>query len=458
MDRVLAIAPDQSSLEAARELLDPGDWPTLATDGTGVLWGECQGSGSQPYRLALVEADLGYRCSCPSRKFPCKHVLALTWMRADGVSFAAAEAPAWVREWLDKRSPRAASKEEGPRPTLSIPAPDTGEPLDTQSEARRAAARERNRAEREAMILDALDELDLWISDRLERGLAAFQVEAQEQCRLAARRLVDGKAGGLAARLDQLPAMLAGVPEAVRGEATIEALAGLHLIAAAYRRQSVLPVSLAADVRMTVGWAVGREALLDDATAARLHSRWRVLATVSEMQPDRLRRLETWLIGTEPSGAPRFAVLMDFLPTSVPATFSYSVGESIEAELVFYPSPVPLRALVAHQTGQAEPAAVWSAPQGGITAALEGYEAALAGRPWLGAWPMAVRDALVVPRNDGLVLCHRHGGPALPIRAREDDGVLPLASIDGVDAFGLWDGRQLDLKYAGTPLGTWSMA
>ena len=50
-----------------------------------------------PYRVVLNVADAGYKCTCPSRKFPCKHALALMWMRADrSAAFAAATAPDWV--------------------------------------------------------------------------------------------------------------------------------------------------------------------------------------------------------------------------------------------------------------------------------------------------------------------------------------------------------------------------
>ncbi len=94
LQKIEALAPDQGSLDAVRKLLKPGGRPTLAEDGAGLLWGECQGSGATPYRVCVTEIDAGYKCSCPSRKFPCKHALALMWMRADGkVAFVTAAPP-----------------------------------------------------------------------------------------------------------------------------------------------------------------------------------------------------------------------------------------------------------------------------------------------------------------------------------------------------------------------------
>jgi hypothetical protein len=106
LDKIEAIAPDQASLSAARKLLKPGLWSGLAADGGGLLWGECQGSGATPYRVAVSEPDTGYKCTCPSRKFPCKHSLGLMWLRAEGkTAFETSAAPEWVQDWVRRRRP-----------------------------------------------------------------------------------------------------------------------------------------------------------------------------------------------------------------------------------------------------------------------------------------------------------------------------------------------------------------
>ena len=102
LEKIEQMAPDQASLAAAKKLLKPGKWPTLADNGAGIVWGECQGSGATPYRIAVTEADAGYKCTCPSRKFPCKHSLALMWMRAEGLApFVPGTLPQWVEDWLN---------------------------------------------------------------------------------------------------------------------------------------------------------------------------------------------------------------------------------------------------------------------------------------------------------------------------------------------------------------------
>jgi hypothetical protein len=459
--KVEEIAPDQGSLSAARKLLNPRSWPVIAVDDAGLVWGECQGSGSQPYRVVISETDLGYKCTCPSRKFPCKHALALMWMRAEGRDVATQTTPDWVNDWLARRrGPGARSSapdkaEAKPKASIATALePERETPVDPKAQARAAAQRERIRAERESAILAGLEELDLWILDQLERGLAGFQNVAREQCSLAARRLVDAKASGLASRIEQLPVALFGLPEAWRADFLIEKLGELHLIAEGYRRQEQLPAELKTDLRLAVGWTMSREDLIADPQAKRVRDRWMVLAAVQEIQPDKLRRIETWLARLGGADEPRFAVLIDFVPVSVGAVGkTYSAGECFEAELAFYPSGAPLRAIIAEQFGSVSREGRWQAPPDDVSGALDRYESRLSCRPWLGEWPIAVRNAVVGGSSDGLVLSDSKD--ALPIKSKEDDALLPLVGVSGIDAFGLWDGRRLDLKFAETPLGRW---
>lgn len=73
-----AAAPDQASLSAAIKLLKPALWSGLSGSADGkLIWGDCQGSGANPYRLAVDLDNVGSKCTCPSRRFPCKHALAL---------------------------------------------------------------------------------------------------------------------------------------------------------------------------------------------------------------------------------------------------------------------------------------------------------------------------------------------------------------------------------------------
>ena len=460
--KIEALAPDQAALDAARKLLKPATWPTLACDETGLVWGEAQGSGATPYRVVISEADAGYKCTCPSRKFPCKHSLALMWMRAEGKAvFASATPPQWVNDWLSRRrGPSQAAPATAPKVSIAIAASGGEEPAasDPKEEARAAVQRERNRRDREASILAGLDEFDLWLSDQLETGIAAFVANAAGACRRMAQRLVDAKASALATRLDSLPARLFSLTEAARPTAAVVELAVFHLTAEAYRRQDALDPALREDVRQMVGWVQARDALLADPAAMRTAGRWHVIATRTEVQPDRLRRVETWLWREGEGDGPRFALLMDFVPVTVGgASAGFMIGETFKAELVFYASPVPLRALIATQTspsstGQAMP----MLPEAGLAVAWQGYEQALGARPWLGDWPLLFRGARVRRSGEELFLTDpAEAGLALPIAPEQAVSALPLADAGPVNGVGLWDGWRIRLTQAEAESGRW---
>lgn len=466
LDKVEALSPDQTSLAAARKLLKAAAWPTLAA-GEGLTWGECQGSGATPYRVVVAETDAGYKCTCPSRKFPCKHALALLWMRAEGkVGFAeAAVVPEWVKDWAGRRRSggaptgkewAAAQAAEGqPKASLALLGEEAEEPADPRAEARAAAARERNRLEREESVERGLDELDLWLADQAERGLATFAAGSTQSCRLIAQRLVDAKAAGLASRVEAVPARLFGLPEAARPLAAVRELGQLHLIAEAYRRREALGPGLRADAMQAVGWTVTREALLADAGALRVEAAWRVVATLNEVQPDRLRRVETWLWSEgEPA---RAAVLVDFVPVATGAAASgYVIGDRLEATLVYYPSACPLRAQVERAAGGATATAKGlRLPELGLLDAYAEFEEVLAKLPWLGAWPLAFARAEVRRAGERLFLCDPEATLALPLAEAQTTLVRPLAGLGGVAGIGLWNGDHLTLCWAETPLGRW---
>jgi SWIM zinc finger len=465
LQKIETIAPDQASLSAAHKLLKPALWSGLSKDGAGLVWGACQGSGASPYRVVISELDGSYKCTCPSRKFPCKHSLALMWLRADDkTAFDTGAPPEWVHEWQKRQrtgsSESTAEKQEGQgRGSKSIALTEVERTAETDpnAEARGAAARERTRKDREDAIAAGLDDLDQWLADQVESGLAGFAATAGKSCRVMAQRLVDAKASGLAARLENLPARLYALPEAIRPRIAIEELGQLHLLAEAYRRQDTLRPDLREDVRREVGWNQTRELLLADQTALRATGTWRVAGNISEIQPDRLRRLETWLWRDDAHDGQRFAVLIDFVPLAAGAARSpFITGERLAGTIVFHPSPMPMRGLIAGLTSPAEQCRDdFSFPDEGLREAFRTYERALAAKPWLGVWPMAFRNVQLRRSEGHLFVCAMDGAMAAPLIAEQADLATPLSLLESFDGIGLWNGTHLRLFMAQTKLGMW---
>src|SRR6187402_288673 len=143
-EQVLALAPDAASVKAGQGLANPGKWVSLGRGGRSV-WGECQGSGKDPYRTQADLSGPAFHCSCPSRKFPCKHGLGLLLLLAGNAArVAEAAAPAWVSEWIAKRDAGAEKKAAKVETETA--------PTDPETAARREADREKRAAKREDRV------------------------------------------------------------------------------------------------------------------------------------------------------------------------------------------------------------------------------------------------------------------------------------------------------------------
>jgi hypothetical protein len=470
-EKIESLAPDQASLAAALKLVKPASWPVLsANSDAGLLWGECQGSGSTPYRVVVSPGDVGYKCTCPSRKFPCKHVLAVLWLRVDKPErFETGQPPSWVEEWSARRRPGMGRPPGKPKPEddgapKAAPSLDAAlaaeiepeKPVDPKAAARAAVQRERIRAEREAAVFAGLDDLDRWILDQLAQGMATFAQRSQQAVRTLSKRLVDAKAAGLAARLDLLAGEVFRVPEDQRADVAIERLAALTLIASAYRRQDCLPGPLREDVRRAIGWNSKREELLADASAPRLTTSWIVAANLSEVQPDKLRRLETWLINASPTeDDPKVAVLIDFVPVSGGAFgFPFEPGEGLEGEVVFYPSAAPLRGLLATRK-PADTQVAWPKAHAGLAASLDEFAVRLGALPWLDAWPLMAESIAIRTAGTGHLLLADAARRVVPIDRAQAEALMPMIGLDSISALFTWDGRLARILAMETPLGRW---
>src|ERR1700743_690593 len=108
-DSVLALAPDDSSRRAAATLARPAPWDGAGAS-AGLVWGRCAGSGKNPYQVIVDLAGPAFKCSCPSRKFPCKHALGLLLLWSAGTVPDAAGPGRVARDWAGAgaRGPDAA--------------------------------------------------------------------------------------------------------------------------------------------------------------------------------------------------------------------------------------------------------------------------------------------------------------------------------------------------------------
>jgi len=442
------LATDQASLKAAAGLAKPGKWSGIGESrDAALIWGECAGSGANPYRVMADLRDLGNKCTCPSRKFPCKHVLALLWVKAEALApFPAADTPEWVDDWLGRRRTGGAAKAAPASTEKNVQAARIAEPdpvEDEKATARREAASAKRTEDTERAIRDALDALEQWIGDQLRMGLGGFIDDATARCRRIGARLVDGKAAALAGQIDEIPARLLSLPTGDRVRGAAVELGRLVLLARAFRAEPRNP-----EIRRLIAVAESREALLADPATLRIKVLWEVLAERVLTRRDGLVSQTTWLLNLG-AGGPRFAMLLDYFPASAGRRGSVFVaGDRFVGELAFYPARAPLRAvLLGRETGDAADGD-WPEDVEPLSAVLT---APLLAEPWAEARPV------LLPA--GRIGFDRAGAPWW--RGSDGAHLLPVsgelaALATGSDlsrTAGLWSGSRLELLAARTSWG-----
>ncbi len=119
-DSVLALAPDDASRRAAATLARPAPWDGAGAAGD-LVWGQCAGSGKNPYQVIVDLTGPAFKCSCPSRKFPCKHALAVLLLWSAGTVPDEREPADYARAWQEARQAKA----QGPRAAARTEAADS---------------------------------------------------------------------------------------------------------------------------------------------------------------------------------------------------------------------------------------------------------------------------------------------------------------------------------------------
>jgi SWIM zinc finger len=417
-EQILALAPDAASAKAASQLVKATNWLNLGADARAV-WGECQGSGKEPYR---VQVDLGvpaFKCTCPSRKFPCKHGLALLLLNAtDSTLFSDESAPQWVADWLASREQRAAREESkaAAPPELMTP----------EKQIAREAAQARRARERNTRVASGLEELKKWLDDLAREGFASLRSRGMKPWDDMAARLVDAQAPGVANRLRRASAwpFLAGVNGWEKYLA--RDLANLYLFAdTALKTAAALD---AHDINAVLGVAVRYEDVLAGAGVADC---WRVIGQRTTDE-DAVRLRANWLQGERTR---RYALVLQFAQKAQGFDRQFLAASEFEGELAFYPGKAPLRALLKTQQAVSPAASVLTPDEDpwGWHASL------LAANPFLTEAPMTL-TALPVRIEGRFMLRMESGCIAMHHRFQGGWHLLGLSGGKPLTLFGEWDG------------------
>lgn len=427
LEQVTEMAPDDRSAADGKQLMALQNWQE-AGHTRDVLWGCCR--GSRVYQVKVDLSNVGYHCSCPSRKFPCKHVLGLLMLWATApATVSEAAAPQWVVDWIERRQQaKKAAPPGGAAASQKL--------VDEKAQQRRVA-------QRQARVSDGLARLEVWLCDLVRNGLAAVETEPPSFWNDQAKRLVDAQAPGLAsrvARLGELPRSSPDWPARLLAE-----LGRLQLLIHAWGRINELDAALQADVRQMLGWTLSQDELQRD--GEQVEDTWVVIGQWVD-DAERIRAQRSWVVGRETH---RMALVLQFAAAGQAFTESIVPGSEQRSTVLFYPGAARQRARFLAL--QDHIGLLRARPPGAAT--LDDFfatvAALLARQPWLSAFGTVLHDMQLVCHDDTW-LVRDSNGLAIPLQGRDHWKMLAITGGHCFDVAGEWDG------YCLRPLGLYAEA
>ena len=166
---ILSLAPNSAAAANGKKISSGGGFINRfrSEDGT-FFMGECKGSGKNPYVTSADYIDENhpvFRCSCPSRQFPCKHSLALMYEMMTDKEFSVCEIP---EDILSKRAKLAAKAAKA----------ENAEPAESeQTEKKKAAAKKTASSAKKKKFKKQLEGLELCekaIKELISAGLGTM--------------------------------------------------------------------------------------------------------------------------------------------------------------------------------------------------------------------------------------------------------------------------------------------
>lgn len=325
--QIETIAPTPKAFKAGSKLSAPAKWNEFGHSQR-AMWGIIKGSGKKPYFTEIDLQDIAYKCSCPSRQFPCKHSLALMLLFTELNDKEQSQEPDWVIEWVDKRRKKAEPKE------AKIRTPE--------DEKKSEKAKEKRQQDRSKLVDVGVQELNLWLSDLIRAGLLELPNKPPEYYETIAARMVDAKAPGLAGLIKSLGQVNFSSTDEWLDEAT-SIIGKINLLIQSWKNINNLPEDWQISIKNLIGWNQLAKELSADKQATTIKDHWIVLGQEKQDLPDNLVVLRTWLQGIK---SDKSALILNFGTQFAPLKNTMIVGSIINAEIAFFPGHTHQRGIV----------------------------------------------------------------------------------------------------------------
>ncbi len=433
----MAFAPSSGISKSAQGLASSSRWVSLESDGK-LIWGECKSSrGTAHYKTVVDLKGPAFKCSCPSRAFPCKHSLALLLLLAkDNEAFRIpGEVPEEVTAWYNKRH-KGESQEKKERTPEEI----------QKSEA----AKEKKQQERFKRMAEGIDDLEKWLVDLIRTGLAAMDKRSdeftssginfsdgppEEQWKNFSKRMVDAQLPGIARKIREtelLKGTTADWPAKVLAN-----LSEIHLASRGFRQLDRLPAELQSELLTYVGKNIRKQDVLQ---SEGIQDEWMVVGKFEHFNVDNATVRRTWFKGLE-SDTCALVLEYDYQREGLPTLFP--PGRIFKGEISFYPSSFPIRGLIKEPEIVKEQISSFHGHPN-IGSFLRQYAGALKANPWLPDFPTVLDRVVPIFHEDKWWLMDEYN-EAIPISGMENIGwkISALSGGNPIEVFGEWTGETL---------------
>ena len=391
--QVETLAPDTSSLKAGKGLSNASGWLEKNFNQR-VLWGEIKGSGSKPYRTQIDLQNIAFKCSCPSFKFPCKHGigLMLAFAKQQDVFTQTNSEPDWVKEWIEKRTQKIEKKAEEP----AEKSPETEEKADK--------AKEKRQIDRLLQVEAGIAELELWLKDLVRTGFIQLPNKDHRFFEQTAARMLDAKASGLAGRVRALRDLNYIQNNDWQAQA-LKIVAELYLLIEAFKNSEKLSPDWQQTLKNLVGWNQSPKDLLQNPDAQKIKDIWVVLGQLQE-ESEGIIIQRNWLWGLKTETT---ALILNFGTPFSSLENTVLPGSIIEAELAFFPSIQPHRAVLSLQKGFMEKLSEIPQFNRNWIEIFEKRGTLITENPFLNDPVFLVHDVRLVLENQKPILCDSEG-------------------------------------------------
>ena len=178
LDKIRLLAPDEGTFERAKGLAHSYQWKEIAGNEY-LVYGIFNGQREQRYQTQWgVEKNI-WRCTCPSRKNPCKHILALMLLHIkEDESIRPTDVfPEDIEAWLEE-SENVKEKTEP-----------------------KVATTTKSREKRLEEMATGIAELEIWMMDIIGEGLASLDHRDENYWLTVSAKMFDAKLSGIGRRM-----------------------------------------------------------------------------------------------------------------------------------------------------------------------------------------------------------------------------------------------------------------